>query len=111
MSVMSAGINSLTTATTVDFYQRVFRPGHSPKHYAKVGRIGNACLGPVVTLLAFLAGHLGELDWHTIASAAWSRGPCWVLSVGNSDSPGDGGRLHSWSSVGHGGGCFRQHQN
>ena len=40
MSVMSAGINSLTTATTVDFYQRVFHPGRSPEHYARVGRIG-----------------------------------------------------------------------
>jgi SSS family transporter len=61
MSVMSAGINSLTTATTVDFYQRVFRPGRSPEHYAKVGRIGTLAWGLVVTMLAFLAGRLGEL--------------------------------------------------
>jgi SSS family transporter len=61
MSVMSAGINSLTTATTVDFYQRVFRPGHSPEHYAIIGRIGTLAWGLVVTLLALLAGRLGEL--------------------------------------------------
>jgi len=45
MSVMSAGINSLTTATTVDFYQRVFHPGRSPEHYARVGRIGTLAWG------------------------------------------------------------------
>ena len=61
MSVMSAGINSLTTATTVDFYQRVFHPGRSPEHYAMVGRIGTLAWGLVVTLLALFAGRLGEL--------------------------------------------------
>ncbi len=61
MSVMSAGINSLTTATTVDFYQRVFHPGRSPEHYAMVGRIGTLAWGLVVTLLALFAGWLGEL--------------------------------------------------
>ena len=61
MSVMSAGINSLTTATTVDFYQRVFHPGRSLEHYARVGRIGTLAWGLVVTLLALFAGRLGEL--------------------------------------------------
>ncbi|MCC6859391.1 MAG: sodium/solute symporter [Bryobacterales bacterium] len=61
MAVMSAGINSLTTATTVDFYQRVFRPSETPQHYAWVGRIGTACWGAGVTVLALFAGRLGEL--------------------------------------------------
>lgn len=61
MAVMSAGINSLTTASTVDFYQRVFRPSETPEHYARVGRFGTVCWGVSVTLLALVAGRLGEL--------------------------------------------------
>jgi len=61
MAVMSAGINSLTTATTVDFYQRLFRPQASPQRIAKVGRIGTACWGLAMTVVALFAGRLGEL--------------------------------------------------
>lgn len=61
MAVMSAGINSLTTATTVDFYQRVFRPNETPEHYARVGRIGTLIWGLLVTLLALFAEKAGDL--------------------------------------------------
>jgi SSS family solute:Na+ symporter len=61
MAVMSAGINSLTTASTIDFYQRVFKPDASAQHYAQVGRIGAACWGIGATVLALFAGRLGEL--------------------------------------------------
>lgn len=61
MAVMSAGINSLTTATTIDFYQRIFRPDKSQEHYATVGRVGTGVWGLTLTLLALLAKHLGDL--------------------------------------------------
>lgn len=61
MAVMSAGINSLTTATTVDFYQRVFRPNKTPEHYARIGRLGTLIWGILVTLLALLAEKAGDL--------------------------------------------------
>lgn len=61
MAVMSAGINSLTTATTVDFYQRLFRPQASPERLAVVGRVGTAVWGLAMTGLALFAGRLGEL--------------------------------------------------
>jgi SSS family transporter len=61
MAVMSAGINALTTATTVDFYKRMFRPIGTPQHYATVGRIGTVCWGLGMTLLALFAGRLGAL--------------------------------------------------
>jgi SSS family transporter len=61
MAVMSAGINSLTTATTVDFYQRLFRPDASPRRLAAVGRLGTAAWGLSMTGLALFAGRLGEL--------------------------------------------------
>jgi SSS family transporter len=61
MAVMSAGINSLTTATTIDFYQRLFRPGEASAHYGWVGRMGTLAWGAVVTFLALFADRLGEL--------------------------------------------------
>ncbi len=61
MTVMSAGINALTTATTVDFYQRLFRPNLASEHYAIVGRVGTLAWGVAVTCLALFAHHLGDL--------------------------------------------------
>jgi sodium-coupled monocarboxylate transporter 8/12 len=61
MAVMSAGINSLTTASVVDFYQRLFRPQASSQHYASVGRIGTVCWGVLLTGLALFAKYLGDL--------------------------------------------------
>jgi len=61
MAVMSAGINSLTTATTVDFYQRVYRKNETPEHYARAGRIGTLAWGGVVTFLALFAHLAGDL--------------------------------------------------
>ena len=61
MAVMSGGISALTTATTVDIYQRLFRPNETAQHYATVGRIGTACWGLAATFLALFAKYLGEL--------------------------------------------------
>ncbi|MHB8887808.1 MAG: sodium:solute symporter family transporter [Acidobacteriaceae bacterium] len=61
MAVMSAGINALTTATTVDYYARFLRAGRSGEHYASIGRIGTAAWGCVVTLMALFAGRAGDL--------------------------------------------------
>ncbi|MFN0166232.1 MAG: sodium:solute symporter family transporter [Bryobacteraceae bacterium] len=61
MAVMSAGINSLTTATTVDIYQRVLRPNESSEHYATAGRIGTVLWGLSMTLVSLSADRLGDL--------------------------------------------------
>jgi len=61
MGVMSAGINALTTASTVDFYQRLFRPNLSTEHYAMVGRVGTLAWGTLVTGLALFVRFLGDL--------------------------------------------------
>ena len=61
MAVMSAGINSLTTATTVDFYQRVYRKHETPEHYARAGRVGTLLWGGLVTFLALFAHLAGDL--------------------------------------------------
>ena len=75
MAVMSAGINALTTATTVDFYQRLYRPNQTPEHYAKVGRIGTASWGAAVTGLALLAPYLGELALGYSRVSSFISGP------------------------------------
>lgn len=61
MAVMSAGINSLTTATIIDFYQRVYRSNETPEHYARAGRVGTLVWGGIVTFLALFASRAGDL--------------------------------------------------
>jgi SSS family transporter len=61
MAVMSAGINALTTATTVDFYKRWLRPQFQDSHYVRVGRLGTVGWGAACTLGALFANRLGPL--------------------------------------------------
>jgi SSS family transporter len=61
MAVMSASINALTTATTVDFYQRLVRPGRPESHYVLVGRLGTACWGTAATFAALFVNRLGPI--------------------------------------------------
>ncbi len=85
MSVMSAGVNALTTAFTVDFYARSLRPDASSVHYAKVGRIGTAVWGCVVTLMALFAGSAGDLAVAYLRVSSAIVGPMlgiFLLAVG-----------------------------
>lgn len=61
MAVMSAGINSLTTATTVDLYQRLLRPGSTDAERVRAGRFGTVAWGAVCTIGALFAGRLGPI--------------------------------------------------
>lgn len=61
MGVMSASINSLSTATTVDFYQRLICRDARAEHYARFGRAATAVWGCIATALAMFMGRLGEL--------------------------------------------------
>jgi len=61
MAVMSAGLNSLTTATTVDFYKRWLRPNLDESHYVLVGRWGTVAWGVATTVAALFANRLGPL--------------------------------------------------
>jgi sodium-coupled monocarboxylate transporter 8/12 len=61
MAVMSAGINALTTATTVDFYKRLLRPNSSDSQTVLVGRLGTIAWGAAATLAALFAGRLGPI--------------------------------------------------
>jgi SSS family transporter len=61
MAVMSAGINALTTATTVDFYKRLLRPNCSDSETVLAGRLGTIAWGGAATLAALFAGRLGPI--------------------------------------------------
>jgi SSS family transporter len=61
IAVMSAGINALTTASTIDFYQRVLRPDALSTHYGAVGRLGTLFWGGMATFCALFADRLGDL--------------------------------------------------
>ena len=62
MSTISAGINSLTSASLVDFYQRLWqRPDLSEKNQLRLARWLTFGYGTAVIVLAFLVHRLGTL--------------------------------------------------
>ncbi|MBL9210351.1 MAG: sodium/solute symporter [Opitutaceae bacterium] len=62
MSTISAGINSLTSASLVDFYQRLWRrPDLSEKNQLRIARALTFGYGTLVIILAFLVHRLGTL--------------------------------------------------
>ncbi len=61
MSSIAAELNSLSTATVVDFYQRWFRPVASDAHYLTVSKISTAIWGLFACIVATYAATLGSL--------------------------------------------------
>ena len=61
MSATSSGINALTTATLVDFRQRLSRKPLSEKQQLRLARYLTVGYGALVILLAFGVGKLGAL--------------------------------------------------
>jgi solute:Na+ symporter, SSS family len=61
MSSIAAELNSLSTATVIDFYQRWFKPQATDAHYLKVSKIATAFWGIFACLIAVQAGALGSL--------------------------------------------------
>ena len=61
MSSISAELNSLATATTIDFYRRHYKPEADDRHYVRVGRIATGVLGIFACFVALYATSLGSL--------------------------------------------------
>ncbi len=61
MGAMSGGINSLTTATVIDFYKRIFRPEADDRQCVGVARRTTVFWGLTATGIALFAGRMGEL--------------------------------------------------
>ncbi len=61
MSSIAAELNSLSTATLIDFYKRHFRPSESDKHYLTVSWVATAIWGVIACGVAVFATNLGSL--------------------------------------------------
>ncbi len=61
MSSISSELNALATATTIDFYRRLFRPEGSDPHLILVGRLATLMWGIFACIVAIFATNLGSL--------------------------------------------------
>jgi len=61
MSTVAAELNSLSTATIIDFYRRHFRKHASDRHYLRASWAATAFWGAFATLVASYAADLGSL--------------------------------------------------
>ena len=61
MSSIAAELNALATATTIDFYRRLYQPEATDAHYVAVGRISTFIWGIFACIVAIFATNLGSL--------------------------------------------------
>ena len=61
MSSISSELNSLSTASVIDFYRRWFRPEASDAHYLTVSKVTTAFWGVFACIVAVYAVSLGSL--------------------------------------------------
>jgi Na+/proline symporter len=61
MSSIAAELNSLSTATVIDFYRRWVRPEGSDAHYLKVSKVATGLWGLFACFVAIYAATLGSL--------------------------------------------------
>jgi Na+/proline symporter len=61
MSSISAELNALATATTIDFYRRLLKPDATDTHFVRVGRISTFIWGVFACIVAIFATNLGSL--------------------------------------------------
>jgi SSS family transporter len=61
MSSIAAELNSLATATVMDFYRRLFRPQASDRHYLFVSKLATGFWGFLACAVAIYAVQLGSL--------------------------------------------------
>ncbi|MEP7270096.1 MAG: sodium:solute symporter [Acidobacteriota bacterium] len=60
MSSIAAELNSLSTATVIDFYRRHFKPGASDQHYLAVSKLATGFWGIFACVVALYATRLGS---------------------------------------------------
>lgn len=61
MSSISSELNALATATTIDFYRRLFSPEGTDPHLILVGRLATFLWGIFACIVAIFATNLGSL--------------------------------------------------
>jgi SSS family transporter len=61
MANLSAALNSLASATVVDFYEPLSGSAHAPEHYLKVARFSTVFWGAVLGAIALFAAQWGSV--------------------------------------------------
>lgn len=61
MSSIAAELNSLSTATVIDFYRRHYKKEASDRHYLRVSKIATGFWGAFASVIALYAANLGSL--------------------------------------------------
>jgi solute:Na+ symporter, SSS family len=79
MSTFSSEINSLASATIIDFYKRYFRPEATDTHYLRASRAATVFWGMFATTAAVFAGRLGSLIEAVNKVGSYFYGP--ILGV------------------------------
>jgi Na+/proline symporter len=58
---IAAELNSLSTATVIDFYKRLYRPAASDEQYLRVSKVATGFWGLFASVVAVYASSLGSL--------------------------------------------------
>lgn len=61
MANLSAALNSLSSATVIDFYEPMTKSRHTPTHYLKVSRLATIAWGGVLVAIALVASQWGSV--------------------------------------------------
>lgn len=75
MNVCSSGINAMTTAALMDFYQRLWRPDVSEAEQLRLARWMTIGFGVLVAALAFVVERMGTLVEGAVKMMAITGGP------------------------------------
>jgi Na+/proline symporter len=93
MSSISAELNSLSTATVIDFYRRHFRKDASDEHYLRVSKLATGFWGIVACLVAYQSSQLGSLIEVVNRFGSYFYGSLlgvFVLAIGTKRATGTG---------------------
>jgi SSS family transporter len=61
MANLSAALNSLASATVIDFYQPLTKSRHEPRHYLLVSRLSTVFWAAVLAAIGLVANHWGSV--------------------------------------------------
>ncbi|MBK5295929.1 MAG: sodium:solute symporter [Vicinamibacteria bacterium] len=93
MSSIAAELNSLSTATLIDFYKRHLKPEATDKHYMTVSWISTAVWGVIACGVAIFATNLGSLIEVVNRFGSFFYGSLlgvFVLAIGTKRATGTG---------------------
>jgi SSS family solute:Na+ symporter len=93
MSSIAAELNSLSTATLIDFYKRHLKPDATEKHYMRVSWISTATWGVIACGVAVFATNLGSLIEVVNRFGSFFYGSLlgvFVLAIGTKRATGTG---------------------